>query len=172
MSFSEHPLASNDNSAKESAITKPIEGTRGGLIDTNNDVTVDEEVAEDQEMEDSYVFVEADYHSYTDVESSVAEGSNSDCGLSEREEKEDAKSKSDAGKMEEQNGGVRKGFVQKSAEKKTSGVEGSSGKDDWEDVPDIVKVSQNSMTTHQVADENRLCCHYSYARSTGQVLQD
>jgi len=169
----EHPAATNNNSDKSRAIIKPSEGTCEILPDTNKDViTVDEEAAEDQEMEDSYVFVEADYHSYTDVESSVAEGSSSDCELSEREEEGDAHSKNEADRIEEQNGGVRKGFVQKVTKKENSNGEGSSGKDDAEDLPDIVKVSQNSITTHQVADENRLCWHYYYARSTGLVLQD
>jgi len=172
MSSTEQPATSNDNSAEERAITKPSGGTCGSVLDTDNVVTVDEEVADDQEMEDSYVFVEADYHSYSDVGSSVAEGSSSDCGLSEREEEEDTESKSDANNMEEQNGGVRKGLVKETADKKTSNVEGSSGKDSLEDLPDIVKVSQNSITTHQVADENRLPCQYSYAQSTGLVLRD
>ncbi|KAI4684362.1 uncharacterized protein J4E84_006351 [Alternaria hordeiaustralica] len=140
MSSSEHPVASNDNSDKDCAILKPSEGTCGILPDTDKDVvTVDEEIAEDQEMEDSYVFVEADYHSYSDVASSVTEGSSSERELSEREEQEHAKSKSDADKMEEQNGGVRKGFVKGTAEKKSSTGEGSSGKDNGEDLPDFVK---------------------------------
>ena len=172
MSSSKHPAASNDNFAKESTITKPSKGTCGVVLPTDDEVTVDEEVAEDQEIEYSYVFVEADYHSYTDAESSVAEGSSSDCELSEREEEEDAESKSDSKKMEEQNGGVRKDFAGKVTKEQTSGGEGSSSNDDGEDLPEIVKVSQNSITTHQVADENRLCCHYSYARSTGLVLKD
>ena len=157
MSSTEHHAASNDNRAKESTINKPSEGLCEFALDTDDHVTVDEELAEDQEMEDSYVFVEADYHSYTDVESSVAEGSSSDCELSEREEEGDVNSKSDAKKMEDQNGGVRKGFVKETAEKNTSNVEGSGGKDNGEDLPNIVKVSQNSITTHRVADENRLC---------------
>ncbi|KAI4620804.1 hypothetical protein J4E83_005165 [Alternaria metachromatica] len=140
MSSTEHTVANNDNQAKESTITKPSEGTCGSVLDTDNDVvTVDEQVAEDQEMEDSYVFVEADYHSYTDVESSVAEGSGSDCGLSEREEEGNADSKNDAEIMEEQNGGVRRGFVKKTTEKKTSGPERDGGKNDGIDLPDIVK---------------------------------
>jgi len=170
MSSTEQDVGSNDNSDKDRAIIKPSDGTCGVLPDTDI-VTVDEEVAEDQEMEDSYVFVEADYHSYSDVESSVPEGSSSDCELSEREEKGDLDPKHEADQMEEQNGGVRKDFVKKVTKEKTSGGEGSSGKDDGEDLPEFVKVSQNSITTHQVADENRLCCHYFYARSTGLILQ-
>ncbi|KAI4685735.1 uncharacterized protein J4E88_003570 [Alternaria novae-zelandiae] len=139
MSSTEQDVGSNDNSDKDRAIIKPSEGTCGILPDTDI-VTVDEEVAEDQEMEDSYVFVEADYHSYTDVESSVAEGSNSDCELSEREEKGDVNSKSEADRMEEQNGGVRKGFVKGAAEKKTSGTQGDGGKDDAEELPEIAKL--------------------------------
>jgi len=171
MSSTEQDVGSNDNSDKDRATIKPSEGTCGILPDTDI-VTVDEEIAEDQEMEDSYVFVEADYHSYTDVESSVTESSNSDCELSGREEKGDVDSKSKADRMEEQNGGVRKGFVKGTAKKKTSGTQGDGGRDDAEDLPEIVKVSQNSIITHQVADANRLCCHCSYARSTGLILQD
>ncbi|KAI4917904.1 uncharacterized protein J4E92_008842 [Alternaria infectoria] len=138
MSSTEQDVGSNDNSDKDRAITKPSEGTYISLLNTDNDVTVDEELAEDQEMEDSYVFVEADYHSYSDVESSVAEGSSSSCELPEREEEKDPGSKSDSNKMEEQNGGVRRGFVKKTAEK-TPGAEGSDSKDDGIDLPDIVK---------------------------------
>ncbi|KAI4681930.1 hypothetical protein J4E81_009691 [Alternaria sp. BMP 2799] len=140
MSSSEPPIAGNDNSAKETSVTKPREGTCGSILDTDNVVTVDEEVAEDQEMEDSYVFVEADYHSYTDVESSVAEGSSSDCELSEREEEVDKDLKKEADKMEQQNGGVSRRFFKKTAEKKTSNVEGSGGKDNEEALPDIVNL--------------------------------
>ncbi|KAI4710679.1 hypothetical protein J4E89_004268 [Alternaria sp. Ai002NY15] len=142
MSSSEPPIAGNDNSAKETSVTKPREGTCGSILDTDNVVTVDEEIAEDQDMEDSYVFVEADYHSYTDVESSVAEGSSSDCELSEREEEVDKDLKKEADKMEEQNGGVSRRFFKKTAEKKTSNVEGSGGKDNEEALPDIVKIEQ------------------------------
>ncbi|KAI4638487.1 hypothetical protein J4E93_010041 [Alternaria ventricosa] len=138
MSSTENTVAGNEDRDKETSITKPNEGTRGGLLDTDDDITVDEELAEDQEMEDSYVFVEADYHSYSDVESSVPEGSSSDCELSEREEEGDPDPKHEADRMEEQNGGVRKGFVKKTADK-TSAAEGSGGKDNGEDLPDIVK---------------------------------
>ncbi|KAI4656623.1 uncharacterized protein J4E78_006513 [Alternaria triticimaculans] len=136
----EHPPANNDNSAEESTITKPSEDTFRSLLNADNDVTVDEEIAEDQEMEDSWVFVEADYHSYSDVASSVAEGSSSSCELPEREEEEDAHSKSDADKLEAQNGGVRKGFDKEPTKKETSNGEGSSGKNDAEDLPDVVKL--------------------------------
>ncbi|KAI4925283.1 hypothetical protein J4E85_007161 [Alternaria conjuncta] len=141
MSSSKHPTASNDNSDKDRAIIKPSQGTCGILPDTDKDVvTVDEELAEDQEMEDSYVFVEADYHSYSDVASSVTEGSRSDCELSEREEEGDVDSKNGAHKTEAQNGGVKKGCVKKATEKKTSGVEGSGGNDNGEDLPHMVKL--------------------------------
>ncbi|KAI4942793.1 hypothetical protein J4E91_009712 [Alternaria rosae] len=137
MNHAEHATSSNDNHAKENTIIKPSEGTLRVVLDTDFAVTLDEELAEDQELEDSYVFVDADYHSYTEVESFVAKGSSSDCELSEREEEEDSDSKSKADKMEEQNGGVRKGCVKK-VTKKTSNVEGSSGKDGGEDVSDSV----------------------------------
>lgn len=74
-------MSSNDNHAKENTITKPSEGTCRVVLDTDFDFTLDEELAEDQELKDSYVFVDAGYHSYTDVESSVAEGLISDCEL-------------------------------------------------------------------------------------------
>ena len=172
MSPTDPAAHSNDARPEERAITKPSKETCGVVLPTDDDVTVDEELVEDQEMEDSYVFVEADYHSYTDVESSVTEGSSSECGLSEREEEGDVDCKNEADKMEEQKGGVRKGFVKGMTEKKTSGPERDGGKNDGIDLPDIVKVSQSSTTKHQVTDENRLWCRYSYARSTELVLQD
>lgn len=73
--------------------------------------------------------------------------------------------------MEEQNDGVRKECVKK-VTKKTSNVEGSSGKDDGEHVSDSVNVSQNVITMHQVTDEDRLCGHYIYAQFMGLVLRD
>ncbi|CAN9081110.1 unnamed protein product [Alternaria alternata] len=77
----------NDSHEEMNSITElPKSSYKDALVENPTGVE-DEDFLEDQELVDSYEFVEADYHSYTDVASSVSAGSSTDSELSDCEDK-------------------------------------------------------------------------------------
>jgi hypothetical protein len=172
MSSTQHPAHGNDDRAKDSTTTKLSKLPCGVVLETDSNVAVDEELIEDQELEESYIFVDADYHSYADVESSVAGGSSTDCELSEREDEVKVDPKSKADKTEHRNGGVKKGCVKKTMKKETSTVESSIGKDGMGDISHKGNVSHEYTSSNLYTDEYRLRGHRTLSQSIRLVLRD
>jgi hypothetical protein len=172
MSSTQHPAHGNDDRAKDSTTTNPSKVPCGVVLETDFTVAVDQELIEDQELEESYIFVDADYHSYTDVESSVAGGSSTDCELSERGDEVEVDSKRKADKMEHQNGGVKMVCVKKTMKKETSTVNSSIGKDGMGDISHKGNVGHEHTSSNPCTNGYRLRGHRTLSQSIRLVLRD
>ena len=92
----------------------------------NDSTTVeDENIVEDQELINSYEFVEVDYNSYSDVASTITAGSYTNSEFSEREEELIVTFENSDAKKDD-DGGTKKGRV---IDTMTKMADKSNGKD-------------------------------------------
>ncbi|KAG9189104.1 hypothetical protein G6011_05972 [Alternaria panax] len=131
----------NDSYDEKNNITELTRVSRKNALNDDYTSVEYEDVLEYQELVDGYEFVEADYHSYTDVASSVSAGSSTNGEVSGREDETSEVSENEFVKKEDLHVEAKKGGAMGVMNKETAGASHS----DDENRPNEVEDKTNNM---------------------------
>jgi hypothetical protein len=147
MSSTKHLVESNSGHSEPGNTTKPTSQPRGAAPENDSENIVDEE------LDDSYEFVEADYHSYSDVASSVTTASCTDSEFSQREDEIVAGTENN----DDEHSAEKRGIVE-TQNRETAVANNSSDMDTCnEEVDDKTKVGHALLSSCHLTENYRMC---------------